>query len=113
MRFRGTHKREDHFELVVTSMPDINFLLIMFFMMTAQFQKENRHPLQLPSEKGEQQAQHDEAGLVVNITARGEIIVSHNPISIEELRALVQSEIDKQGEGASDRLKLLVRCDRN
>jgi biopolymer transport protein ExbD len=111
MRLSRNRKREDHFELVVTSMLDINFLLIMFFMMTAQFQKENRAQLQLPPERGEERVQSDEAGLIVNITDRGEIIVAHKTIELNDLRALVQQEIDRQS-GSSERLKLMVRCDR-
>jgi biopolymer transport protein ExbD len=111
MRMFRKRKREDHFELVVTSMLDINFLLIMFFMMTAQFQKENRAPVQLPSEKGEQRDNTDDAGLVINITSRGDIVVSHKTIDLPDLRALVQAEIDRQS-GSSDRMKLMVRCDR-
>ena len=112
MRLSRPKQRVDQFEIVVTSMLDINFLLIMFFMMTAQFQKETRAELQLPPERGEQKAEHDEAGLVINITERGEIIISHTPITLDELRQRVQSEIDQQPQGAADRVKLMVRCDR-
>ena len=113
MRFTRKKQRSDAFEVVVTSMLDINFLLIMFFMMTAQFQKETRAALNLPQERGEQKAEVDEAGLVINITQRGDIIVSHETLTIEELKQRVQSEIDRQGPGSSERLKLMVRCDRD
>jgi biopolymer transport protein ExbD len=112
MRFTGRRHRQDAFDIVITSMLDINFLLIMFFMMTAQFQKENRAELQLPPERGEHKSEHDEAGLVINITSRGEIVISHNPITIDELKQRVQMEIDSQPDGAADRVKLMVRCDR-
>ena len=45
MRLARKRPRSDAFEVVVTSMLDINFLLIMFFMMTAQYQKETRAEL--------------------------------------------------------------------
>jgi biopolymer transport protein ExbD len=113
MRLSGKkRKRNDAFDIVITSMLDINFLLIMFFMMTAQFQKENRAPLELPPERGEQEARHDEAGLVINITSRGEIIIGHDPISLEELKQRVQMEIDTQPQGKADTVKLMVRCDK-
>jgi biopolymer transport protein ExbD len=112
MRLTRQRQRSDVFEVVVTSMLDINFLLIMFFMMTAQFQKETRAELQLPQERGEQKAEVDEAGLVINITHRGDIVVSHQTLSLEELRQRVQAEIDRQSAGSSERVKLMVRCDR-
>ena len=39
MRFAHKKSHRSDFEIVVTSMLDINFLLIMFFMLTAQFQR--------------------------------------------------------------------------
>ena len=105
------------FEIVVTSMLDINFLLIMFFMMTAHFQKETHATLDLPKEAGEKQPQTDEAGLVINITASGEIIISGELVDMEELRRRVQEQRDRHAAEDSNSgggpLKLMVRVDRN
>src|SRR5262249_61355982 len=102
MRLTRGRQRSDAFEVVVTSMLDINFLLIMFFMMTAQFQKENRAELQLPPEHGEREAEHDEAGLVINITNRGEIVVSHDPITMDELKRRGEAENASRPSGAAE-----------
>lgn len=101
------------FDIVVTSMLDINFLLIMFFMMTAHFQKETHARLDLPQEAGERQPQPDEAGLVINITASGEIVVSNQAIDMDELRRRVQKQRDIHSADESNPLKLMVRVDRN
>ena len=101
------------FEIVVTSMLDINFLLIMFFMMTAHFQKETHAQLELPREAGERQPETDEAGLVINITANGEIVVSGEFIDAAELRRRVQKQRDVHAATEANPLKLMVRVDRN
>lgn len=102
---------------MVTSLLDVNFLLIMFFLMTAHFQQESHALLNLPKEKGEEKAQPDEAGLIINITAAGDVIVSNNAVDMEELRMLVRRQIDRrQGDSGGDSaggLKLMIRADRD
>lgn len=71
---RADHSRVSPMEL--TPMIDVVFLLIIFFMLTAQFMKETRAELDLPEEPGEQLDLPEEAGLVINITKDGEIVLS-------------------------------------
>ena len=118
MRF--TRKKHQHgdFGVVVTSLLDVNFLLIMFFLMTAHFQRETHALLNLPRETGEKEVQPDEAGLVVNLNAAGEVIVSNKTISMDELRQRVREQIDTPAlDGAASGgsrmpLKLMIRADR-
>ncbi len=121
MRLLNRRKDSGAFEVIVTSMLDINFLLIMFFMMTAQFQRETAANLNLPQEQGEKDFQPDEAGLVINLLADGTIVVAKKPVELSELRGLVQHQIDELastgagGSGGLDAksLKLMVRADRD
>jgi len=113
MRFNRKNVNRGTFDIVVTSMLDINFLLIMFFMMTAQFQRETAAQLDLPQERGEEKATVDEAGLVINLTASGDIIVHNRTIDLAELRREVQSQIAKIAPTATNPLKLMIRADRN
>ena len=66
----------------------------------------------MPGE-AEQQAQVDEAGLVINVTSDGRILVSNRTIDMPELRRMVQAQIDKLSPTPSDPLKLMVRADRS
>lgn len=118
MRFNRKKKQHGNTDVVITSLLDINFLLIMFFLMTAHFQQESHALLQLPREKGEDKAQPDEAGLVINITATGDVIVSNRTVMMDELRSLVRKQVDRVKEGSegadgSGTLKLMIRADRN
>src|SRR5262245_32322294 len=116
MRFSRKKKQHGDFGVVITSLLDINFLLIMFFLTTAHFQHESHSALNLPQEKGEEKAQPDEAGLVINVTANGSIIVSNKTIDLEELKRLAKAQVDRaksettSGEPAP--LKLMIRADR-
>ena len=50
MRFSKRKKQHTIPDVVITSLLDINFLLIMFFLMTAHFQQESHALLDLPRE---------------------------------------------------------------
>ena len=93
-------------------MIDVVFLLIIFFMTTAQVAQLTRTEIDLPLERGDQQSIPDEAGLVINITSSGEIIVASRIVGLAELEEIVLSEIRKDPERPADQLKLLLRADR-
>src|SRR5678815_2408505 len=112
MRMTRRARDRSDFEIVVTSMLDINFLLIMFFMMTAHFQRTTHAHVNLPQEQGEKQPQVDEAGLVINITAEGNIIISGQTIDLEELRSRVKTELNKLPVPPTEPLKLMIRADK-
>lgn len=113
MRLVRRNADRNDFGIVVTSMLDINFLLIMFFMMTAQFQRETSALLNLPQERGEDEVQPDEAGLVINVRANGEIVVSGHTVDLTELRRLVDVQVSNLAAGDARNLKLMVRADRD
>ena len=77
-------------ELLVelTPMIDVVFLLIIFFMVTAEFARNVRAEVELPKLPGEQSQQTEEAGVVINIDAEGQIIleVSDAPVPIGSCR---------------------------
>ena len=93
-------------------MIDVVFLLIIFFMTTAQVARLTHTEIDLPLERGDQQATPDEAGLVINITSSGEIVVASRIVGLAELEGIVLSEIRKDPTRPADQLKLLLRADR-
>lgn len=113
MRFSPKRQTTGIMEVVVTSLLDINFLLIMFFMMTAQFQRESRASLNLPREQGETQPKHDESGLVVNVDAAGAIVVNQRAVTLDELLTMVRDAQTRQPDDPTQPFKLLVRADRD
>ncbi len=93
-------------------MIDVVFLLIIFFMTTAQVARLTHTEIDLPQEKGEQQATPDESGLVINITGRGEIVVAGRTVGLAELEGIVRGELRQQPQRPAQELKLLLRADR-
>jgi biopolymer transport protein ExbD len=113
MRFSSGKSSRNDFEVVITSMLDINFLLIMFFMVTAQFQREIRAVLDLPNERGDNAVRPDEAGLVININAAGDIVVANRTIELAALTTLVRAEVARAEGRGGEPVKLMLRVDRN
>ncbi|MDG2423058.1 MAG: biopolymer transporter ExbD [Phycisphaerales bacterium] len=110
MRFSPKGKRERRLVVELTSMVDIVFLLIIFFMVTSDFARDARAEVDLPLLQGERAEQSEEAGLFINIDAEGNIILStsESPVTVEQLadrlRKLVIQETTP---------KVTVRADRN
>ncbi len=68
--------------------------------------------MERPLEKGEQEQIADEAGLVINITRRGEIIIADETVALDDLDAIVAAELRRTTHHDPRRLKLLLRADR-
>ncbi len=112
MRFTPASSREREVSVDITAMIDVVFLLIIFFMTTAQVARLTHTEVDLPLERGDQQATPEEAGLVINITGNGEIIVASRIVGLAELEGIVLSEIRKDPQRPAAQLKLLLRADR-
>ena len=113
MKFVTARERSRTLHIEITPMIDVVFLLIIFFMTTAQFARMTRAELALPVEPGEQDLTPEEAGLVINITQAAEIIVSDQALDLAELEELVRQEIQLHSNRPARQLKLLIRADKN
>lgn len=99
--------------LDITPMVDVVFLLIIFFMTTAQFARVTRAEVELPREPGEQMEESEEAGLIVNLLQDGTIIVNQSELTLDELEMLVREQIRSGESGDATRFKLMIRADRS
>ena len=113
MNFGRLRQRRHSIVVDITPMIDVVFLLIIFFMTTAQYALLTKTELDLPQEKGEQREEAEEAGLVINITREGGLIVSGRTIGLRELEEIVWTEIEREPDRTAQQLKLLIRADRN
>ncbi len=114
MNFRASEARPRVLNLDFTSMVDLVFLLIIFFLTTSTFIEKNRAPLELPKDHAEAQFRRRAdrpATLVVNLTRNGTIIVAGEYVALDALVEKVRQERDAAG-GAAE-LDLVLRADRN
>jgi biopolymer transport protein ExbD len=111
MKFRSRHSRERTMMFDLTPMIDIVFLLIIFFLTTAQFSRMTRADVELAIQPGEQEENQDEPGIVINIMSDGAIIVDDDNVGLPGLERIITREI-AQHDGRADMVKTLVRADR-
>ena len=109
MRFNNA-KQSRPMQLNMTSMIDIVFLLIIFFMIVSQISETNKEQIELPALSAELEQQS--AKMTVNINADSEVIVSGESISINQLQAMVTQEL-AEVDGNTNRLFVTLRVDRN
>ncbi len=110
MRFDAGANRARILDLDITPMIDVVFLLIIFFMTTAQFARLTRANLDLPKETGEEQRQRS-AGLVINVSADGQYIVEEQAVTLERVLGMVRAELAEAGD--AEAIELSIRADRN
>ncbi|MDP7009426.1 MAG: biopolymer transporter ExbD [Phycisphaerales bacterium] len=96
----------------LTPMIDIVFLLIIFFMVAAQFAQQSRLDLNLPKELGDGTEEQQQRGLVINIREDDAIILDTNepPVSLTKLEETITQAI---ATGSPPWQSLLIRADRN
>ena len=97
-------------QLNMTSMIDIVFLLIIFFMIVSQISETNKEQIELPALSA--QLEQQPAKMTVNINADSEVIVSGESIGINQLQAMVSQELAAV-DGNTNRLFVTLRVDRN
>ena len=96
-------------ELNLTSMIDVLFLLIIFFLAGTQFTElERQIRLEVPRVGNAQGLPSAAARRVINVYADGEIVVDGQTCSLDQLRARLAEELQQTPE-----LTVLVRGDGN
>tara|TARA_X000000368_G_C22977524_1_gene688316 strand:- start:771 stop:1193 length:423 start_codon:yes stop_codon:yes gene_type:complete len=111
MAFSGNKNRIIIPIVEMTPMIDIVFLLIIFFMVAAQFAQEAHVELDLPEEQGQEQIEEIQQLLVINIVSDGLIILdnSKGAISIDQLSYSIGKTLDDGGQWKN----ISIRADEN
>lgn len=117
MRFKPATKPHIlHLEL--TAMIDVIFLLIIFFMTTAQFVQRSRAEIELPKEVGQTERQTETPPFIINVLPEGLspfIVGDGHALNLELLLDLIDREINRlareEGRGP-DVMEITIRADR-
>lgn len=108
MRLTKIHRTK--LEINMTPMIDVTFLLLIFFMTVNQMSKANKEPIPLPAAKGTQD--QSEGSLTINVDLAGQIIVSSNPVSLNELVGLVSRALADVA-GRPEQVTIVLRAHRD
>ncbi len=110
MRFpRPKETPEATFDL--TNMIDVILLLIIFFMLSAQFARSNQSPMDLPREKGEDPGAENELSMVVDLGRDGSLGLAGEKVELDRLVQMVAGDAARLGTKA-DTLEITIRADR-
>ena len=110
MAFKNARSSNRSVVIDMTPMIDIVFQLLIFFLVTAQMAEQSRAQLDLPKEKGEDTTESERAGLTINVTPDGSVVVNDQTVSLEALDRMVDEAI--RTAGGPEKLKPLIRADR-
>ncbi len=110
MRRRGNTSRH-MISVDLTSMIDVVFQLIIFFMFTSQFGELRRTEIDLPREQGDEEAADARAAMIIDLQADGTCLFESKPVSLLEIERLAAVGLANQD--PSKPFDVLVRPDRN
>lgn len=95
----------------LTSMIDVVFQLIIFFMFTSQFGELRRTEIDLPRQPGDDTVVQHEPAMIIDLTNDGTYLVESIETSLIEIERLARAGV--VGQDASDPFDVLIRPDRN
>jgi biopolymer transport protein ExbD len=101
-------RRPTTFEMNMTPMIDVVFLLIIFFMAVSQVTEVHKVRLQLPQLEGSRDQQL--AQLTINVTAEGQRISSGREISLQQLTSLLTAELARHQHDPTQ-VAVVIRAD--
>lgn len=108
MKFSNESKKGP--KLNMTSLIDVVFLLLIFFMVTTTFEKQAKLKIQLPeaTEKIQNQAQSQ---IVISISEKGSIYLNSNEL-LNSQYASIASSLKRMVEG-DEKPPIVIRADAN
>lgn len=95
----------------LTPMIDVVLLLIIFFVLSAQFAQAVRKPLDLPPEPGIKAGDVSKNSLMIDIDRQGELFTGGQRITVDELTLTMRSHIKQVG--SVDAVETIVRADKD
>ncbi len=97
----------------LTPMIDVVLLLIIFFVLSAQFAQGVRKQIPLPTETGEKEpAAAMLSSVVIDIDRTGEMFRAGERLDMDRLKATLRGELSLAG-GNADAVSIIVRADRD
>ncbi|GBE29383.1 MAG TPA: biopolymer transporter ExbD [Bacteroidetes bacterium] len=94
-------------EIPTASMPDIVFMLLIFFLVTTTIDVDMGIPMQLPDRGGEFKVNPENISNVL-INAQGQILIDDELTDITQVQEVISSKVETRGLDADGKPKLIV-----
>lgn len=109
MKFSNESKKGP--KLNMTSLIDVVFLLLIFFMVTTTFEKQAKLKIQLPeaTEKVQNQAQSQ---IIISISQKGAIYLNNNEL-LNSQYSSIASGLKRMVDGDENKPSIVIRADAN
>lgn len=95
----------------LTPMIDVLLLLIIFFVLSAQFAQAVRKAIPLPDEPGEKATEVGPQTLLIDVDREGALSAGGTAIDLEGLLVTLRSQVRQAG--SPDKVEAVVRADRD
>jgi biopolymer transport protein ExbD len=102
--------RQEEPSVDLTSMIDVVFILLLFFMVTTTFQRESELKIELPEASAEPVQQEDDV-LEIVINTQGHYFIDQQEVVNTELQTLKKAIVKFLGE--RDSVPVVIRADRH
>lgn len=93
---RRRERYEDEAEINITPMLDVVFIMLIFFIVTTSFVREQGLDISRPQQSDKQQVDEDVGQILVEIDALSQIMVNKRSVSEQAVRANLEREHSQQ-----------------
>ncbi|KAA3641237.1 MAG: biopolymer transporter ExbD [Proteobacteria bacterium] len=108
MKFSAENNNPSRLNL--TSLIDVVFLLLIFFMVTTTFEKQAKLKIELP-EASQQTTASESQNITITINAKGTYYINERELSTQDGKTLQKQLLDVAGDDRD--MKVLVKADAN
>ena len=89
MQFK--EKKKKRFAINITSLIDVMFILLIFFMVSSSFVEQPGMKLELPAMKSQEVAKVEKMALYVS--KEGELFINDKPVTLDSLQYVIKAAI--------------------
>ncbi len=102
-----TRRKKTDDEIPTASLPDIVFMLLIFFLVTTTIDMDKGIMMVLPDRGGEFKVNPENiCNILVNAT--GQVLIDDEPIEVKQISDRVESKVISRGKDADGKWKLIV-----
>jgi len=96
----------------LTNMIDVVLLLIIFFMLTAQFAKSNERSMDLPVQKGASDVSESDLAISISLDRDGSFLLHETTMDQERLLQVISADARRM-KRPIEQLEITIRADKN